>query len=418
MPAATMVPPPERGRRHKALPGVAASLVDRREFREGTSFLQSRLWATQKEAFGWQGHTLRFTTGEPERGFDLLVLTKALRAGFHLAYVPHGPALADLDRLLPLVPPGLLVRRGFSARGHILGVVGQLVKEVLGLRLTAVRFDLDWELPAGPAAPAASGRTASQAVAKAAAGDEADDAAGGEDLAADAVPDPEALRRLQRLPPLCKAPADIQPPDTVLVDLQGSEAEVLGRMKSKTRYNVRLSAKKGVQIRTGSLQDLDTWYELYLQTARRDRISIHGREYYRRLLADNPDTTCLLLASDEGEDLAGIFILFHGALGTYLYGASSNNKRNLMPAYGLQWEGMRLARSRGCVAWDLFGIPPSADPAHPMHGLYQVKTGYGGRIVHRYGTWDLVTAPLAYHAFRWYEQIRFYVLRTLRKRLG
>jgi lipid II:glycine glycyltransferase (peptidoglycan interpeptide bridge formation enzyme) len=78
-------------------------------------------------------------------------------------------------------------------------------------------------------------------------------------------------------------------------------------------------------------------------------------------------------------------VVRHGRQGWYLYGASSNVKRNLMPSYALQWAAMRDLRVEGCLSYDLFGIPPYAEAGHPMFGLYQFKTGFGGRIVHTPG---------------------------------
>jgi lipid II:glycine glycyltransferase (peptidoglycan interpeptide bridge formation enzyme) len=56
---------------------------------------------------------------------------------------------------------------------------------------------------------------------------------------------------------------------------------------------------------------------------------------------------------------------------------------------------MRDAKAAGCLVYDLFGIPPVDDPNHPMAGLYRFKTGFGGRIVHRPGSWDYPYRPLA-----------------------
>ncbi|OHD20511.1 MAG: hypothetical protein A2064_13985, partial [Spirochaetes bacterium GWB1_66_5] len=226
---------------------------------------------------------------------------------------------------------------------------------------------------------------------------------------------------------LRKAPMDVQPPDTVVLDLGYEEESLLAAMKAKTRYNIGLAAKKGVRVEEGGAADLPAWYELYRQTARRDRITLHDYEYYRRQFelaqaggapAGGGPELKLLLARHEGDLLAGILLAVHGRAATYLYGASSDAKRNLMPAYALQWEAIRIARRQGCLTYDLFGIPPSQDPAHPMHGLYRFKTGFGGRLVSRPGCWDFPYRRAAYAAYAVAERARAWYYRRFRKAIS
>ena len=98
--------------------------------------------------------------------------------------------------------------------------------------------------------------------------------------------------------------------------------------------------------------------------------------------------------------------LFRGREAVYLYGASSDLKRNLMASYVLQLKAIEDAKAYGCINYDLFGIPPNDDPSHPMAGLYRFKTGFGGTIIHRAGSWDYPCRPLIYKAFRMAESSR------------
>ncbi len=195
-----------------------------------------------------------------------------------------------------------------------------------------------------------------------------------------------------------KSFVDVQPPDTVLLPLEKSEDEILSSMKSKWRYNIRLSAKKGVEVKKYRFSDehfseaFEDFYRLFEQTSERDKVSFHGKDYYYDLLkrgdSENPSVN-LYLAYHEGEALAGIITLFCEREAVYLYGASGNVKRNLMPAYLLQWTAIQDAKKYGCPVYDFYGIPPTDDENHPMHGLYLFKTGFGGTIVHRPGSFDV-----------------------------
>jgi lipid II:glycine glycyltransferase (peptidoglycan interpeptide bridge formation enzyme) len=76
---------------------------------------------------------------------------------------------------------------------------------------------------------------------------------------------------------------------------------------------------------------------------------------------------------------------------------------------------MEDAKAAGCTQYDLFGIPPTADPKHPMAGLYLFKTGFGGMVIHRPGSWDFTYKPLVRRLFSLAEALRK-GLRTLKKK--
>lgn len=239
--------------------------------------------------------------------------------------------------------------------------------------------------------------------------------------------DPAALHQAGFVP----APGRVQPPDTVVIDLTPEEDALLAAMKSKTRYNVRLAGKRGVVVtrHTGAavLEHLDRWYALYRETAVRDRISIHPAAYYTtvvdtavrmRAVGESAPAISLYLAEHEGDLLSGIITASWDGMTTYLYGASASHKRNLMANYLVQWRAIVDARGAGDWWYDMFGIPPTDDPAHPMHGLYRFKTGFGGTLIHRPGCWDLDIAVLPARAFRAAERLRGWYHYRLRKRQG
>ena len=87
-----------------------------------------------------------------------------------------------------------------------------------------------------------------------------------------------------------------------------------------------------------------------------------------------------------------------------------------MPTYALQWRAIQLARAQGCETYDLYGIPPSNDPDHPMHGLFQFKTGFGGTIVNRLGCWDVVLKRAKYAFYHTAERARRFYYQRFRKR--
>ena len=171
---------------------------------------------------------------------------------------------------------------------------------------------------------------------------------------------------------------------------------------------------------------MDNFYSLYKTTAERDGIAIHSKEYYADLLKQSGNAAAngsaaplvsLYTAEHEGESLAAIITLFSKSEAVYLYGCSGNAKRNLMPAYMLQWTAIRDARSYGSAFYDMYGMPPTDDPAHPMHGLYLFKTGFGGKNIHRIGTFDVPISGL-YTVYTTAENLRAFLYKRIKKLLA
>jgi lipid II:glycine glycyltransferase (peptidoglycan interpeptide bridge formation enzyme) len=348
-------------------------------------FLQSGFWGAFKSEFGWKARHFLLDSGAGQG--PLLVLERRIGKGLSFAYVPHGPE-ADVPE---------------AERAEFLAGIAEALRPSLSPLCLFVRFDPPWftvgarlegqagegELPARAAAP---------------------------------------FLRPALGAPLRRAAADVQPPDTVLLDLSRPEEGILAAMKPKWRYNIRLAEKKGVVVEERGAGALPDFYRLYEATASRDRIALHPERYYARLFSlaaafgaagtlPRPELR-LWVALHEGEALAAIVTLYRGSRAIYLYGASSDAKRSLMPAYALQWAAIRAAKASGCSEYDFYGIPPTDDPAHAMAGLYRFKTGFGGEVVHRAGSWDYPLRHLLYGGFRLAEAARGWYYKDLRKRLG
>src|SRR5579884_1526891 len=185
----------------------------------------------------------------------------------------------------------------------------------------------------------------------------------------------------------------VQPLRTILLDLKSDEEALLARMKEKWRYNVRLAARKGVQIRVATSEDdVRAWYRILQTTGERDAFGIHTENYYLRawhIFAPRGQAR-LFLAEKDGQLLAGIFVGLMAKQAIYLYGASSNELRQLMPNYLLQWEAIRWAKSEGATSYDFWGIPDTDDENESMAGVYRFKSGWGGSVVRFLGNYQYV----------------------------
>ncbi len=205
------------------------------------------------------------------------------------------------------------------------------------------------------------------------------------------------------------SPNTVQPPRTIRVDIRGTEDEILARMKPKTRYNIRLAAKHGVAVSASG--DLPVFERLMNTTGTRDAFSVHAGSYYRKAYEEffPHKNVELLLAGFEGEPLAGLMAFAQGNRAWYLYGASSDQRRDVMAPYLLQWEAIRWARARGCTEYDLWGIPDAGEETlekefstrqDGLWGVYRFKRGFGGKIWRSIGAWDRVYNHPLYLLYR------------------
>ncbi len=206
----------------------------------------------------------------------------------------------------------------------------------------------------------------------------------------------------------------VQPRRSIVLDIgDADENAILARMKQKTRYNIGLARRKGVTVRRGSEADAALYYDMMRLTAERDGFSIHPRAYYAdflRIFAGDPaGPGALLIAEAAGKALAALIATAYGPNAIYLYGASSNEKRELMPTYLLQWEAIRWARERGCTRYDLWGVPDEDEASleaqfenrhDGLWGVYRFKRGFNGRLERMTGAWAYVISPLRWWAYR------------------
>ncbi|MCG8454314.1 MAG: peptidoglycan bridge formation glycyltransferase FemA/FemB family protein [Spirochaetales bacterium] len=330
----------------------------------GNELLQSGFWGEFKQPFGWKPFAFQWTF-HGQKG-QVLVLVRSFARVFSLAYVPYGP----------VIPPAFEA----ELRDHWLAWLGGELRALLPSSCFMIRFDM-------------TGGNSGK-------------------LSDDFSPDFPAPLTF----PFYKAPYRVQPQDTVILPLHQNLDELLAGMGKKTRYNIKLSARKEVKIRVyqgeEAISRLPLWYHLYEETGKRDGIALHPESYYRRLFSlseDQPQTSpqfLLYLASHEGDVLAGIIVSRFGNRATYMYGASGNKKRKLMPNHLLQWTAITDAAKEGSEFYDFFGVPPTGDAHHPMHGLWRFKTGFGGWLHHYLGAWDFPYSPFLYRLYQCFEKWR------------
>lgn len=208
---------------------------------------------------------------------------------------------------------------------------------------------------------------------------------------------------------------EIQPRYVFRLDVKGkNEEEVFAGFHQKTRYNIRLATKKGVVVKEGTREDLKDFHKIMVETGARDGFIIRPLSYFEKMYDSlAPNHMKLLMAYHEGKPISGVIPIMYGNKTWYLYGASSNNHRNLMPNYLLQWEMIKMAINNKSFVYDLRGVSGVVDENHPQYGLYRFKKGFGATFTEFIGEVYLPFKPLTYSVYKFSEKT-FRNLRALK----
>ena len=195
---------------------------------------------------------------------------------------------------------------------------------------------------------------------------------------------------------------EIQPRYVFRLDIKGkTEEEIFANFHSKTRYNIRLATKKGVIIKEGSREDLKEFHKIMVETGARDGFIIRPLSYFEKMYDElAPEHMKLLLAYYEGQPISGVIPIMYGNKTWYLYGASSNKHRNLMPNYLLQWEMIKMAIARKDDIYDFRGVSGVVDENHPQYGLYRFKKGFGATFTEFIGEIYIPFKPTIYSIYK------------------
>lgn len=179
-----------------------------------------------------------------------------------------------------------------------------------------------------------------------------------------------------------------------VLDLAGKTLENLrAGYTTKCRYNVGVAERKGVVCKIGTEADVPAFYEMMVQTGKRDHFQIRSADYFRRMLRGLGDACRLYLCSLGDVPLSGAIAVQYGGRTSYVYGASSDMYRNYMPNYLMQDQMIRWAITGGCSVYDFQGVPHYYDQTHPNYGVYRFKQGFCGRVIDYFGELDLVLRP-------------------------
>lgn len=314
-------------------------------------FMQLSSWADVKDNWIWRGIICRNEQGEIIGTTALIIRRLPGGVPFSLVYAPRGPVCDLADK---------------NVFNELMDAAKKVAKEFKGY---VIQFDKDTLIS----------DTTFEEIA----------------IAYGCVPGPRT-----------KNFEGIQPRFVIRMDIDGkTEEEVFSSFHSKTRYNIRVAKKHEVEIKIKGSEAAEEFHKIMVETGARDNFSIRPAEYFEKMLKAYGDDARIYMAYHDGQAIAGTLAMHCGNKVWYLYGASSNEHRNLMPNYLLQWEMIRWAIELKCSVYDFRGISGDLDENNPLYGLYRFKKGFNPEITEFIGDFFIITKPVIYRGVNFAQKL-------------
>lgn len=182
-----------------------------------------------------------------------------------------------------------------------------------------------------------------------------------------------------------------------------NEEEAMALIHPKARNCVRRAIKEGVEIVEKGPESIDEFHKIMLVTGERDNFATRPPEYFKRVMDAFGDNARICFAYYNGEAIGCTLHVQFGDKVWWLYGASSNEHRDLQPNYLLQWEAIKWSLSRGCKWYDLRGGYP--DENNPLHGIFMFKKKFCREYMEFMGEADLIISKPGYAALNIGEKL-------------
>jgi lipid II:glycine glycyltransferase (peptidoglycan interpeptide bridge formation enzyme) len=201
-----------------------------------------------------------------------------------------------------------------------------------------------------------------------------------------------------------------QPRASLILDLSLDDEILLAQMNQSTRRNIRYAKRNGIIVSEGSKEDLTRFYDLLKKTGIRKKFPIRDYTYYEKEFEkfSSKGEVNLLFATYQGKTLATGMVFTCGQHAAQFHSAISGELTQLRANHLLVWEAIKRAKSKGCLSYDMWGIPDEVGEMHytgnqhevhgegDLWGVYQFKRGFGGKVVFYVGAYDYVFSNFIY----------------------
>jgi len=196
-------------------------------------------------------------------------------------------------------------------------------------------------------------------------------------------------------------------PYTITLDLTQDATFLLKSFHKKCQYNIRLAEKKGVYVKKveKTEENIDIFFDLIIQTTKRNGFSGNSKKYYSDFLETIPESELFFAYFEEKVICGGIFV-YTDTVGIYYYGASDRNYSALMAPYLVQWKSILYAQERWCAYYDFMGIASPGEQKSSLAGVTAFKKRFSSQELLCSESVLWVRNRMVYFFVEWIRKIR------------
>ncbi len=206
-----------------------------------------------------------------------------------------------------------------------------------------------------------------------------------------------------------KKSKDLNPKETWVIDLTGSDDELKQRLPSRLlRYYKNAEKNRLIIEKSKNPDDIKHLVKLQSALAKQKKIGTFSADYLKTQLKQ-PFATLYLLKQDQSVLAAGL--VFDDETTRYnLQGAQSADGAKLHATGILTIELIKDAKAKNLNTFDCWGIAPENAPKnHPWAGFTAFKKTFSGKEIDYCGTYDYILSPLKYSAYWLLREINLLV---------
>jgi hypothetical protein len=170
-----------------------------------------------------------------------------------------------------------------------------------------------------------------------------------------------------------------------VIDLTQPTTDLWRNMREGHRQTIKKAIRENqLSFRLGNLNDLPKYYELHIETYRRNKITPHPFEYFKSIFKDifgmgNAAIGCI---EYQGKPIAFSIYGLYKNRSHYWANASSEISKKLGANHLLHWEMFQILQDLGIEQLEM-GEVLSTSQNPKLRGISEFKTGFGGTIYPR-----------------------------------